>query len=171
MKIFVVNSPWGRKLAKRLLEILRDQGEVSALMEHQLVITQSDDWVICASALEELKADHLLVVALRDAPRLPAQLSCDMLLIPSDADISCQGSASVITFGQLGKDTVTLSSVDRDEAVIDLQRQILTLSGNAIEPCEIVVKIREQLDNDFILAVASVLILTDNIPLLQDIII
>lgn len=171
MKIFVVNSPWGRKLAKRVLEILRDHGKVNSLTDHQLVITESDNWVICAAALEEIKVDQLLVVALRDAPKLPAKLRCDVLLIPSDAEISCQGSASVITYGQLGKDTITLSSVDRDEAVVDLQRQILTLSGNTIEPCEIVVKVREQLDNDFILAVASILILTDNVPLLQYIII
>lgn len=170
MKIFVVHSPWGQKLTRRLLEILRDHGKVNVLTDRQLVMTESEDWVICAAALEELKAEGLLTVALRDAPKLPDKLCCDILLIPSDAGISCQSDASVVTFGQLGKDTVTLSSVDRDEAVVDLQRQILTLSGQTIEPCEIVVKIREQLDNDFILAVASVLILTDNIPLLQNII-
>ncbi len=171
MKIFVVNSPWGRKLARRLLEILRDHGNVNSLTEHLLVTTDSDDWVICTASIEEVQSHGLLAVALRDAPKLPAKLQCELLLISSDAVISGPDSATIITFGQLGKDTITLSSVDRDEAVVDLQRQILTVSGVTIEPCEIVVKTREQLDNDFILAVASVLILTDNMQLLQNIII
>ena len=51
-----------------------------------------------------------------------------------------------LTCGLSSKDTLTLSSVTAESAVICLQREIGTLGGEVLEPYEIPVKLRRAVD-------------------------
>lgn len=65
-----------------------------------------------------------------------------------------------ITCGLFAKDTITLSSMRGDGAVINLQRCITCFNGDVAEPQEIPVHFARPIDNYLLMAVASVFILS-----------
>lgn len=68
-----------------------------------------------------------------------------------------------VTCGFLTRDTITLSSIDRDSAVIDIRRAVTCMDGTRVEPCEIPISISRSKDSFLLMAVAAVLILSGNI--------
>lgn len=67
-----------------------------------------------------------------------------------------------ITCGLFAKDTITLSSMTADSAVINLQRSIRCFSGEIAEPQEIPVRFMSAPDSYLLMAVAAIFILTGN---------
>lgn len=67
-----------------------------------------------------------------------------------------------ITCGLLCRDTITLSSMDTDSAVIDIRRAITGLDGSVIEPSEIPVSLTHSMDSYLLMAAAAVFLLTGN---------
>lgn len=67
-----------------------------------------------------------------------------------------------ITCGLFAKDTITLSSMTADSAVINLQRSIQCFSGEIAEPQEIPVRFISAPDSYLLMAVAAIFILTGN---------
>ena len=76
------------------------------------------------------------------------------------AMLSATGNAAVCC-GMSGRDTVTLSSLRDDAALVCLQRTVTTLSGGAVEPCEIPVRLSRRRHKRDILFAAAALILGD----------
>ena len=72
-----------------------------------------------------------------------------------------------ITCGMLSRDTVTLSSMDVDSAVIDIRRPITCFDGTKAEPQEIPLRFAKPIDSFVLMTVAAVLILSGNIGLLS----
>lgn len=68
-------------------------------------------------------------------------------------------SIPAIAFGMSPKDTITLSSIDHTDAVISVQREITLQSGNTLEPCEFIVNNVDDLNDDEVLMIGSILIL------------
>lgn len=72
-------------------------------------------------------------------------------------------TAPVLTCGMSSKDTLTLSSVSENNAVVSLQREIRDFNGNIIEPCEIQIIHDEPFSKFELLAACAVLLLAGKI--------
>ena len=72
-----------------------------------------------------------------------------------------------ITCGLSARDTITLSSIRTDSAVIDLQRSVTCFDNSIVEPQDIPVNLEKPVDSFALMAVASVCILTGKIDRLE----
>lgn len=66
---------------------------------------------------------------------------------------------AVITCGINNKNTLTISSFNKNYVLVSLQRSVIDINGNHIEPCEFKIKISKAYNPYPILAVTAVLIL------------
>ncbi|WP_312645180.1 hypothetical protein [Hydrogenoanaerobacterium sp.] len=73
----------------------------------------------------------------------------------------------VISCGMSVTDTLTLSSISPDGAVICLQRSIPTLLGTVIEPFEVPIKLSRPFDSYALMCIVAVLLLSDNLDKLS----
>lgn len=76
-----------------------------------------------------------------------------------------------VTCGLSPKDTITLSSIGEDSAVINLQRGITCLDGSVAEPQEIPVSLCAMPDRFVLMSAAAVFLLSGNIARLPEAII
>lgn len=67
-----------------------------------------------------------------------------------------------VTCGLGARDTITLSSMRGDSAVINLQRSITCFDGSVAEPQEFPIRLSAPTDHYLLMAVASIYILTGN---------
>lgn len=74
-----------------------------------------------------------------------------------------------ITCGLSPKDTITLSSIDEDSAVVDLQRSVTCFDGTVVEPQEIPVALYSSIDSFALMCVAAIFILSGNVARLSEI--
>lgn len=74
-----------------------------------------------------------------------------------------------ITCGLSTRDTITLSSINEDSAVINLQREITCFDGNVTEPQEIPVSLYSPIDSFALMCVAAIFILSGNTKHLSEI--
>ncbi len=74
-----------------------------------------------------------------------------------------------MTLGMSSKDTLTLSSITSDSAVLCLQRAICDLSGNILDPVEIPLTLSHQYDAFSILCAAAIFLLSERIDSLKQI--
>ena len=73
-----------------------------------------------------------------------------------------------ITCGLRSRDTITLSSIDPESAVIDLRRTITCLDGSEVEPQEIPLRYNLPKDNFLLMCIAAILILSGKIESLKE---
>jgi len=73
-----------------------------------------------------------------------------------------------ITCGLFAKDTITLSSIEPDSAVINLQRCVTCFNGSTAEPQEIPARLGRPVDSYLLMALAAIFILTGNADRLAD---
>lgn len=71
--------------------------------------------------------------------------------------------ALTLTCGMSPKDTLTLSSISENNAVVSLQREIQDLNGNIIEPCEIKITYKEAFSKFELLTICGILLLSGKI--------
>ena len=83
------------------------------------------------------------------------------------AQLFQQMELTTITCGLSGKDSLTLSSITSDSAVICLQRTIRSLSGQEIDPGEIPVTLNRPIDRYSLLAAVAVALLSQRRELLD----
>jgi len=76
-------------------------------------------------------------------------------------ELLSKSETKTITCGMAAADTVTLSSVKEDSAVISLQRHIKTLTGKVLEPGDFPVKLFNKVAEYPLAAAAAVLLLSD----------
>jgi len=73
-----------------------------------------------------------------------------------------------ITCGLHAKDTITLSSIEHDRAVINLQRGLTCFTGESAEAQEFPVSFEAPVDSYLLMAYGAILILTGNADKLVD---
>lgn len=83
------------------------------------------------------------------------------------AQLFQQMKLTTITCGLSGKDSLTLSSITNDSAVVCLQRTIRSLSGQEIDPGEIPVVIDRPIDRYSLLLTVAVALLSQRRELLD----
>ena len=80
----------------------------------------------------------------------------------------CGTRLPAITCGLRSRDTITLSSIDTDSAVVDLRRSISCLSGGSAEPAEFPLRLENPTDSFLLMAVAAILILSGKTESLKE---
>ena len=76
-------------------------------------------------------------------------------------DFLAQSQLPAISCGFSQKDTLTLSSLTDEQAVISLQRSIYSYAGRRIEPAELPVALSRPVDSYLLLALAAILLFTE----------
>jgi hypothetical protein len=71
----------------------------------------------------------------------------------------CRSKAAVVTCGTGMTDTLSLAGIDASCASVSLQRNLITLQGNVIEPLDISVNLRQERTPQQILFVSAVLLI------------
>ena len=73
-------------------------------------------------------------------------------------------TAQVISMGRGSKNTVTVSSVQGERAMISLQRTVAALDGESVEPCEMALDLPDEASLPDALAAAAALLLCGAAP-------
>lgn len=76
------------------------------------------------------------------------------------AELLNSAGAVAITCGTNSKDTLSIAGLDETSAALSLQRSVMTIGGNVLEPHDFTVKFKEQLSPNRILAVCAVLLIS-----------
>ena len=83
-----------------------------------------------------------------------------------DMELLSHSKIKGITCGFSTRDTLTVSSITTESAVICLQRTLTTFSGATVEPVELPVTLSRPMDMFSLLCVAAVLLLSDQVQVL-----
>lgn len=121
--------------------------------------------VIADTKSFDLVYSDMSIVIYKDAMPMPVQLetqkqslavvdSCNKELL----QLVSGTNLPAITCGLSPKDTITLSSINDDSAVIDVQRSIICFDGSVVEPQEIPVTLNSPIDNFTLMAAATIFI-------------
>jgi hypothetical protein len=100
-------------------------------------------------------------------PVLPTNTNAIAIVDSSKEDLLTYVATTglpAITCGLSAKDTVTLSSIRTDSAVINLQRAITCFDGSLAEPQEIPVSRREDADSFALMAASAICLLAGKSP-------
>lgn len=118
--------------------------------------------------LNQVKAENTIILCKDHFKPQKAKLPASAIgVLSSDnaeaaAFIQSAGIKALV-FGMSRKDTLTLSSITPDSAVLCLQRGVSDLAGNLIDPVEIPINLARGYDAAAILYTAAVLILSGKI--------
>ena len=75
------------------------------------------------------------------------------------ADLAATGHCRLLDYGFSLRDSLTFSSLSEKQAVVALQRPLLLLTGEMLEPVEFPVALRGKIDADLLLSTAAVFLL------------
>ena len=120
-------------------------GKLSAMLGDFLSTSHDNPSVSIADGtrLADFSGEYDLFVVLSseiDISSVPPDLSCRVLLLPGSGEpavFSQIPSKWAVSFGLSGKDSITVSSLAPDFAVLSLQRELVALDGQVIEQQEI----------------------------------
>ena len=94
--------------------------------------------------------------------------NCTLTLI-GEQQIIRRCGVRAMTLGMSSKDTLTLSSITPDSAVLCLQRAISDLFGSTLDPVEIPLSLSHRYDAFSILCAAAIFLLSGKIDILKQI--
>lgn len=131
-------------------------------------------WIQDIELLHKYPVEQAVFI-FKEASALPAHFpGCSHCIAVVDAsadrqmlEMIGQTMLPAITCGLSSRDTMTLSSIGQDSAVITLQRSICCFDGEMVEAQEIPLQLTSPMDNFTLMAAAAVLIATGNIHLLN----
>lgn len=93
-------------------------------------------------------------------------VACRTVLLPGAAGVRfCPPRAeSAVSYGTSPRDTITLSSAEAGRLCVEVQRELVTVSGAVVERQELVLPRPEELPPGLLLAAAGALLLLDLTP-------
>lgn len=113
--------------------------------------------------IENIECDNILIVCGKSMKKLPdtgKSGSVSVILSSSGSVVLTEKQLSdykFITCGFSSRDTVTLSSVTSDKAVVSIQRAFYCINGDKIEPMEIVIDSDDNGGENMLMVVAALL--------------
>lgn len=140
----------GRKVAKWVVDALEHTGGQPPL------------FTVCSGGARggRIQTDLCLLMPGAQGKRDIPPVSCRALLMPAEMEIQNIDADYAVSYGMNGKDTVTVSSIDEEECVVALQRELVTLCGAVLERQEIPIRNTQGLEKEELLAaVGAALIL------------
>jgi len=138
------------------------------IVQNQSLFTPATppELIVCDAAAFESVAAENTIILFRNTVKIPAKILSStgcVAVVDSQDDALMQFVSGTrlpaITCGLSPRDTITLSSIDTDSAVINLQRSVTCFDGSAPEPQEFPVRLNTPIDNFSLMAVACVFIL------------
>lgn len=160
----------------RSVAVLEDRdGQVTTLIRDGLMAGERDGCVVITRG-EQLDsfsgAYDLFVVAHSGLERLssPPDICCRALLVPGNVPgqtIAGIRSKWVVSYGLSGKDSITMSSLEKNAAVLALQRELMTLQDEVIERQELPIHLPVGRDSEESMAAYGSLLLLGVIPVLS----
>ena len=126
--------------------------------------------VIQAQTLGELTGDYdlLILASMQDEKTEQTELTTKTLLLSDQFPKQLAfhvPTLQVVTYGFSLKDSITLSSLEPQQAVLTLQRAIFCLNSQTLEQQEIPLKIPEGAEAGRVMAVSAALLLLGKSPL------
>jgi len=156
--------------------VLEDRGgQVTALIQNGLMARAQGDCVVITRGERPdcLSGAYDLFVVGRSGwehfSDLP-KIRCRALLVPgniSGQTIAGIQSKWVVSYGLSGKDSITVSSLEKDMAVLALQRELMTLQNQVIERQELPVRLPDESNSEEVMAAYGSLLLLGGIPVLS----
>lgn len=127
---------------------------------------QPDLLIIDSSNIHDLHIEKGIVLFKRDVTGFDLDLPKNFIaVVESDNDkaieILKKNGLQTVTCGLSQRDTLTFSSIDTERAVISLQREISSISGEIILPHELPVSLKSSFSKYQILAAAAILLLSE----------
>ncbi|MEG1152219.1 MAG: hypothetical protein RSD67_05045 [Oscillospiraceae bacterium] len=156
----------GKILFEHFLAILQDYTEDYYVFsgEKLSVCENEPKFVVCKGKMvKDIVGKNVLIICDETTNSIPEISNCDnaTVILNSRSGISLTGKQAekckFITYGFCTKDTVTLSSIADERAVVSIQRSFLTYSGRKIEPMEILIDCVKNDENN-LLAIATALV-------------
>jgi len=98
---------------------------------------------------------------------VPGDLRCQALLVPGDSPMETVlqiPARWVVSFGLSGKDSITISSLEPDHAVLALQRELVTLNQRIVERQELPLHVPPGTSAAGVMAFYGALLLLDVTP-------
>jgi len=151
-----------------LLSILAPNFSVVSTENKKIITPPADgDLLLCdARSVSDLRCDTAVILykdvvqlktkihAVREAVAVVDARKQELLTCVSETGLNA------ITCGLSTRDTITLSSIDVDSAVVNLQRSMSCFDGRVLEPQEIPLKLEGPVDNFALMAASAVYLLT-----------
>ncbi len=103
----------------------------------------------------------LLVVAPEACLTVWGKLECGTVLLPGNAtqQLGALQACSAVSYGMSGRDSITLSSREKNRVWVALQRELVRLDGTVVERQEFPMRIPEGTDELQTLALAGAMLL------------
>lgn len=124
----------------------------------------------------DLVYSETAIIVFKDSAKLPLdfQTNKQMVAIVDSCNkdavrIASDTKVPAITCGLSACDTITLSSISEDSAVIDLQRCVTCFDGTIAEPQEIPVSLCSSIDSFALMCAAAIFVLSGNIKKLSEV--
>ena len=175
--IHVVMKTENNSIYNVLKQAVQENISTTYLSESRLIGNKKNSDLIFYNLpnLEQINCDKTLLILdhLKNC-EIRCASSCRVIAVVNSNNTEALQTASAlkipaVTCGMQSKDTITLSSITQESAVLSIQRSIVTFDNTVIEPSEIPLTLHSSLDNFTILAVCAILILSGNFSLLQNI--
>jgi len=174
ISVIVLSSACEKKILTCIKNLLGEKYSIASIDEKTYCDNgQNTNFIIIkSSTITNVKAKSIVVF--KDSTALCENINLDenCIAIANSDDQNiikylAANNIKAITCGLSTKDTLTLSSITQDSAVISLQRAITTIYGSTLEPFEMPVKLQSKLEPYSILIIAAITIITDNAELLK----
>lgn len=163
-KILIASSSITSELAETLIKILGTDSGIYISTER--IVQQINDGVdFCISVVTGktcIKDDKAILLLPRDSELPVVESPLTIVADSARQHWPANFGGHIISCGSSRKDTLTFSSKTHEGAVVALMRQIMSLGGQIIEPCEYPVAYIEK-DPFIILATVGLLLLTERI--------
>lgn len=148
-------------LAARLAGLLRGRAGVSLFTRDECAACpEARLWVAAAHPGQQIElGEGCILVCLEPCDGTVLARRAHLLIaegLPVPTGIL---AAQVISMGRGSKNTVTLSSLQGERAMVSLQRTIVALDGEPVEPCEVALEIKGEAALPEALAAAAVWLL------------
>jgi len=170
--LYCINEWMGWMVLYSIAVLEAQTGMVTALIRDGLVAEDRGDSVVITRGerLDLFEGAYDLFIVSEPNLKIHGdcpEISCRALLAPGDAPPQALGGISskwVVSYGLSGKDSITVSSLERDTAVLALQRELMTLGEEVVERQEIPVCVPDGLDSQGIMAVYGGLLIMGIMP-------
>ena len=173
INLIVLGNSDGSSLANAIYQILRPSFQVAYIREGGKVsgCAESPDFLLLeCDRIHTGNGAHSIILC---KPRFA--IPFDRCAVSEDgavgvlqtenrnaAEMMSRWGIPAVSCGMSVTDTVTLSSIDADSAMVCLQRNIPTLDGGSIEPFEIPLRLSRPIDRYALMCAVSLLLISGN---------
>lgn len=164
LEVIIAPLPDGGRAARDISALLSDYRPTATLSDGVYRRPAGrDGYLIIGTPLRRVEAKGCILIVGEGAAAIPrVEGGSPVLLCGVHAGASGL-TGQIISCGLGVRDTITVSSLTRESAVVSLQRPVTTLSGRRVEPCELPLSLPSGMDVHHVLAAAGVLLLSDAI--------